>query len=291
MPSTANARTASARGNRAATGRRRYRNGARFFPACATTIAVDSTADTPLQGEAGVTGETVSSVAAGPPRWLLPLLWACLALGLLAALYSAARRVAADSAYRDIMLLVDWHDLNSLPETAAGASLTAQVQYRIETNWDYAYVVISTDGGTSWTHVETNHSTSTDPNGQNFGHGITGNTGGQWVSLTADLSAYTGNVLIGFRYWTDVAAIEPGFMVDAIAISGQPVDGAEAPAGWAFTGGFRVTGGQETTPIAMTMEPTEGCRTATRTSARAKLGTTWNISVKRISAPSIRPPP
>lgn len=129
----------------------------------------------------------------------------------------------------------------------AGASLTAQVQYRIEANWDYAYLVISTDGGSSWTNVPTNRSTNTNPNGQNFGQGITGNTGGLWVPLTADLSAYTGNVLIGFRYWTDVAAVEPGFMVDAIAISGQPVDGAETPGGWTFTGGFRATSGQETT--------------------------------------------
>ena len=60
----------------------------------------------------------------------------------------------------------------------AGSSLTAQVNYDIEIDWDYAYVVVSTDGGASWTSVDTNQSTVSDPNGQNFGHGITGNSGG-----------------------------------------------------------------------------------------------------------------
>jgi immune inhibitor A len=132
----------------------------------------------------------------------------------------------------------------------AGAQLTAQVRYDIETDWDYAYVVVSTNGGATWANVPTSRSTATNPNGQNFGHGITGTTAGAWVALTADLSAYTGNVLVGFRYWTDVEVIGPGFMVDAIAITGQPVDGGEAPAGWTFvpaTGGFRATTGVETT--------------------------------------------
>ena len=56
-------------------------------------------------------------------------------------------------------------------------------------------------------------------------------------------------MLVGFRYWTDGAAIGAGFMVDDIAITGQPVDGAEAAAGWTFapaTGGFRATTGVET---------------------------------------------
>lgn len=130
----------------------------------------------------------------------------------------------------------------------AGASLAAQVNYDIEVDWDYAYVVVSTDGGATWTSLETNVSTTTDPNGQNFGYGITGNSGG-WTSMTADLSAYTGNVMLGFRYWTDVAAVNPGFMVDEISVSGSATDGAESDAGWTYdpADGFRVTTGSETT--------------------------------------------
>jgi immune inhibitor A len=130
----------------------------------------------------------------------------------------------------------------------AGAHLTAKVRYDIEVDWDYAYVVVSTDGGATWTGVETNLSTDTSPNGQNFGNGITGSSGGDWVDLDADLSPYTGDVLLGFRYWTDVSAVESGFMIDNISIDGGPVDGAETDAGWTFdpADGFSATTGQET---------------------------------------------
>lgn len=121
----------------------------------------------------------------------------------------------------------------------AGASLTAQVNFDIELDWDYAYLTVN------GTNVHTNLSTNTSPNGQNFGEGITGSTGGNWVTLTADLSAYAGQtVTLGFRYWTDGAVAPPGFMVDEIAISGQAVDGAESNAGWTFNG-FKVTTGTE----------------------------------------------
>jgi immune inhibitor A len=130
----------------------------------------------------------------------------------------------------------------------ANASLTAQVRFEIELDWDYAYLIASTDGGATWTNVVTNLSTNTNPNGQNFGQGITGSTGGNWVTLTANLSAFTGNVLLGFRYWTDGAVVEQGFQVDEISVTGSPTDGAESDAGWTFDpeGGFRVTTGEET---------------------------------------------
>ena len=101
----------------------------------------------------------------------------------------------------------------SLP---AGATLKAMVNYQIEVDWDYAYVVVSTDGGATWETVETDHSTTTDPNGQNFGFGITGNSGG-WVELNRrSCRPFTGDVLLGFRYWTDVNTRWNGFMVDNI---------------------------------------------------------------------------
>jgi immune inhibitor A len=131
----------------------------------------------------------------------------------------------------------------------AGATLSARVRYDIETDWDYAYLVVSTNGGATWTNVPTNRSTVTSPHGQNFGNGITGTTAGAWVPLSADLAAYGGNVLIGFRYWTDGATVNTGFSVDDIAISGQTLDGAESAPAWTFapaTGGFHVTGGVET---------------------------------------------
>jgi len=125
---------------------------------------------------------------------------------------------------------------------AAGSTLTAKVRYNIELDWDYAYLAYSTDGGATWTSLETNLSTSTDPNSQNFGHGITGSSAGAWVDLTANLPE--GNVMLGFRYWTDPNTGGFGFMVDNISITGYPADGAESDAGWTFAG-FRVSNGSE----------------------------------------------
>jgi immune inhibitor A len=134
-------------------------------------------------------------------------------------------------------------------------SLSAKARYNIEEGWDYAYLIVSTDGGKSFTPVTTSLSTDENPQGQNFGHGITGvSTGEGWVDLTANLSAYSGkSVMLGFEYWTDGAQegdpssdAVPGLALDNVAITGQPLDGAEANAGWTFspaTGGFHATGG------------------------------------------------
>ena len=109
------------------------------------------------------------------------------------------------------------------PLPAGAATLAAKVDYQIEQDWDYAYAVYSTDGGKTFTSLPTNRSTTTDPNGQNFGQGITGSTGGQWVDLTAPLAGVPAGALVGFRYWTDGAAVERGLLVDAVSIDGTPV--------------------------------------------------------------------
>jgi immune inhibitor A len=129
---------------------------------------------------------------------------------------------------------------------AAKSTLAAKVKYNIELDWDYAYLVYSTDNGATWTEVETNLSTTKNPNGQNSGYGITGISSG-WVDLTANLPA--GNLLIGFRYWTDDNTGGFGFTVDDINITGFSTDGAETDAGWTYkpTTGFHVTTGTETT--------------------------------------------
>lgn len=123
----------------------------------------------------------------------------------------------------------------------ADGTLTAKVNYDIELDWDYAFLVYSTDNGATWTPLETNLSTTDDPNGQNKGFGITGSSD-EWVDLTADLPA--GNVLLGFRYWTDGATSGDGFMVDDINITGFPADGAETDAGWTFEGFYSSTGNE-----------------------------------------------
>ena len=75
---------------------------------------------------------------------------------------------------------------------------------------------------------QTSASTTTNPNGQNFGFGITGASGG-WTTVTATLPA--GTTAYRFRYWTDGAVVEPGFAVDSINVGGT-VDNATSTAGW-----------------------------------------------------------
>jgi immune inhibitor A len=124
----------------------------------------------------------------------------------------------------------------------APTTLTAQVNYGIEVGYDYAYVVVSKDGGANWENVPTNLSPDKP-------YGIDGFSD-DWVELTADLSAYAGmTVQVGFQYVTDGGVAEVGFMIDDIAITGYPVDGAETGEVWTYkpaTGGFRVTSGTET---------------------------------------------
>jgi len=134
------------------------------------------------------------------------------------------------------------NDLNNTMTKAftlgADATLTAKVNYGIEEDYDFANVIVSTDGGTTWETVPTNLSTSSvEPNG------IDGFSSG-WVDLTADLSAYSGDVMLGFKYQSDGGVNYDGLMVDNIQVSGYPVDGAEVDAGWTFKG-FRVTTGTE----------------------------------------------
>jgi immune inhibitor A len=140
---------------------------------------------------------------------------------------------------------------------AAPSTLAFKAWYEIETCWDYAYLRVSTDGGLTWTNVATSLSDSGNENGQNFGSGITGISGGAkhcdessgnpaWVSGTSDLSAWTGQtVKLQFRYWTDGFVQGRGFEVDDIRLNGTLIGGAESTTeGWTFTG-FRVTTGAE----------------------------------------------
>ena len=119
-----------------------------------------------------------------------------------------------------------------------GATLTAKVNYSIEEGYDYANVIASTDGGATWQTVPTNLSNSSVE-----ANGIEGFSSG-WVDLNVDLSTFAGNVMLGFRYSSDGGVNYDGFMVDDINVTGYPMDGAEADAGWTM-GGFRVTSGTE----------------------------------------------
>ena len=122
------------------------------------------------------------------------------------------------------------------PLPTGAKTLTAKVKHDIEQDWDYAYVVYTTDGGRTFTPLATNRSTTSDPNGQNLGQGITGSTGGQWVDLSASLAGVPAGALVGFRYWTDGAESRPGLQVDAVRL------GTTAVTSWTLDGFTLSTG-------------------------------------------------
>ncbi|MER7586778.1 immune inhibitor A domain-containing protein [Micromonospora sp. NPDC127501] len=136
--------------------------------------------------------------------------------------------------------------------------------YIIEEDWDYGFVELSTDGGTTWTEqkvydeggtVVTTPDGYPDPNGRmnDFGgkkYGLTGSTDG-WRHDYVDLSAYAGTtVQVRLRLATDEAFEERNWFVDDFSVTGGGAttwsDDVEGGAnGWAATGGTFVdtTGG------------------------------------------------
>ena len=93
-------------------------------------------------------------------------------------------------------------------------TLTVWVWYNIENNFDYAYIQVSTDGGTTFDNLEGNITTNNNPNGTNRGNGITGSSGG-WVEGIFPLGDYAGqSVVPAMRYITDGGVQNEGFYAD-----------------------------------------------------------------------------
>lgn len=126
-------------------------------------------------------------------------------------------------------------------------ALSFKAWYNIETDWDYAYVEVSDDGGTSWTALAGNITTTTNPNGQNTGNGITGSSRA-WKDANFDLSPYAGKAIqLRFRYWTDGAVTGKGFAADEINVTSASTsifyDGAEnGDNGWTASRFSRIAG-------------------------------------------------
>src|SRR5207249_126033 len=109
--------------------------------------------------------------------------------------------------------------------SAAAPKVSFWTWFEIERDYDYGYVEVSSDGGTHWTPLRTDAASTTDPNGQNLGNGLTGDSGGTttpvWERLTADLSAYAGKqVKLRFEYVTDGNLNLGGLAIDDIEITG-----------------------------------------------------------------------
>jgi hypothetical protein len=105
-------------------------------------------------------------------------------------------------------------------------TLTYQTWYDIETDWDYVYLLASTNDGDTWQFLDTPSGTDTNPTGNSYGWGYTGDSGGgedvsqaDWIQESVDLSQFAGQqVLLRFEYITDAAVNGEGLMVDDISI-------------------------------------------------------------------------
>lgn len=98
------------------------------------------------------------------------------------------------------------------------ASLQYRVWHDLETYWDYAYVMVSTDGEI-WQIVPSQRTTSENPNSKSYGTGYTGNSGG-WQDDQVDLTAFVGQkIWVRFEMITDDASLRPGIAIDDVRIS------------------------------------------------------------------------
>lgn len=112
-------------------------------------------------------------------------------------------------------------------------SLTYQLDYVLERDWDYLFLEVSTDAGLTWQQLKgyrldngqelTTPDDYADPNGAlasygNRKHGFTGNSQ-SWRNVRHDLSAFAGQALrLQFHYATDAGGQERGVFVDNLAI-------------------------------------------------------------------------
>jgi hypothetical protein len=125
-------------------------------------------------------------------------------------------------------------------------SLDYWTWYDLERGFDYVYLEAST-GGDYWQILNTPSGTSADPQGNNYGWGYTGSSGGKsnpvWVHETVDLTQFAGQKLtLRFEYITDANVTGEGLMIDDLSIPeiGYVTDFESGLSGWQANGWVRI---------------------------------------------------
>ena len=107
------------------------------------------------------------------------------------------------------------------PSTVSGGAepaLTFDLWYDIEEDWDYLYLEVSTDMGSTWDVLPADGTTDANPLGNSYGHGYTG--AGDWREVTVPLTDYAGlDALVRFHYVTDDAIHGIGACVRGMTFS------------------------------------------------------------------------
>jgi hypothetical protein len=128
-----------------------------------------------------------------------------------------------------------------LTNVASPISMTYQVWYEIEEDYDYLYLSATTDNLT-WQIMNTFSCSATNPSGNNYGCGYTGKSKG-WQEEIIDLSQFAGQkVTLQFDYVTDTAVNEIGFFLDDIRLDavGYFTDLEQDDGGWKGEGFVRI---------------------------------------------------
>lgn len=126
---------------------------------------------------------------------------------------------------RDVAI-VGTVDLTGMTEP----TLTFDTSYAIEEQWDFGFVQVSTDGGTTWTSLANDYTRSDIvlEGHPDIAANLPGFTGFGSGNMAFDLSDYADtSVMVAFRYMTDWGYTEKGWYVDNIAINGQVIDNGD----------------------------------------------------------------
>jgi len=128
-------------------------------------------------------------------------------------------------------------DLRTL-EDGAPVAMDVAMWWEIETDYDYGYVMASRDGR-KWQLLTGQQTTTTNPSGNSFGAGYTGQSPAGWVTESFDLTPYAGEMVqIRFEYITDDATNRSGWLIDDVSIPvlGYATNFEDDVAGWESSG-------------------------------------------------------
>ncbi len=128
------------------------------------------------------------------------------------------------------------------------ATLNYAVYYNLEKGYDFAYALVSTDGGSTWEMLESanmqGEADSDNPGDAALTERFYTGRAKEWAQESVDLSAYAGQIiLIRFQYITDAIFTAPGLALDNISIPeiGFYDDIEALDDGWIADGFVRVT--------------------------------------------------
>jgi immune inhibitor A len=168
--------------------------------------------------------------------------------------------------------------------TGDNVSLDFMTWYNIEEDWDFGFIQVSTDGGDTWTSLESARTSDTIvPEGypamMDNMPGYTGSSNG-WVNEVIDLSEYAGQeIMLQFRYMTDWGTNLDGMFVDNVKIiaNGNIIfeDNAENEDAKWVNNGWTVSKGYEEKAHYYLLE----WRNYNNTDASLKYGYNWNGDV------------